>query len=166
MLCVCTPAAHSKRVRAASVTGVEGRLFHEPGPISPLNTSQSHSHSFLATSTLTAEAKMGIPHLKSYLQPYAENGIIKPCSVTIDGPAFAYHIYGLCTRELGSSPFEQPSYKLLGETAIAWLEQIANYGFSMYVRSGPRLGLIADHTILARVSTLTAFCLALKGLNA
>jgi len=87
---------------------------------------------------------MGIPHLKSYLQPYAENGIIKPCSVTIDGPALAYHIYGLCTRGLGPSPFEQPSYKLLGETAIAWLQQISNYGFSVWVRSSPHFGRIAD----------------------
>lgn len=73
---------------------------------------------------------MGIPHLKRNLEPYAERGPIKPCQVTIDGPALAYHILGLCRNgTLKSSPFEQPSYSRLGDTAIAWLDQIVELGF-------------------------------------
>ncbi|KAK0714989.1 XPG domain containing-domain-containing protein [Lasiosphaeris hirsuta] len=72
---------------------------------------------------------MGIPHLRRLIEPYGERKPIRPSYVTIDGPALAYHILKVCSRKtLKTSPFEQPSYKLLGETAIAWLDQIGAYG--------------------------------------
>lgn len=84
---------------------------------------------------------MGIPHLKRNLEPYAERGPIKPCQVTIDGPALAYHILGLCLNgTLKSSPFEQPSYGRLRDTVTAWLDQIVKLGFEMYCDQDPILG--------------------------
>ncbi|KAK0751055.1 XPG domain containing-domain-containing protein [Schizothecium vesticola] len=77
---------------------------------------------------------MGIPHLKRNLEPYAERGPIKSCKVTIDGPALAYHILGLCLNgTLKSSPFEQPSYGRLGDMTIAWLDQIVKLGLDISV---------------------------------
>jgi len=76
---------------------------------------------------------MGIPHLKRHLEPYAQRGAIAPCDVVVDGPAFAYHILNLCQRKtLRSSPFELPSYEVLGRTAIAWLDRIEEGGLSVY----------------------------------
>ncbi|KAK0637235.1 XPG domain containing-domain-containing protein [Bombardia bombarda] len=74
---------------------------------------------------------MGIPHFKRHLEPYAQRGIVTPGSVSValDGPALAYHVLNLCQRKsLRSSPFEQPAYELLGQTAIAWLDQIQACG--------------------------------------
>ncbi|KAK3353492.1 XPG domain containing-domain-containing protein [Lasiosphaeria hispida] len=72
---------------------------------------------------------MGIPHLKRLMEPYAEKEPIRPSYVVIDGPALAYHILRVCSRKtLKTSPFEQPSYELLGKTTIAWLDQIGAYG--------------------------------------
>ncbi|KAK3323955.1 XPG domain containing-domain-containing protein [Cercophora scortea] len=71
---------------------------------------------------------MGIPHLKRYLEPYAKRGTVSSCKVALDGPAFAYFILGLCLRKTSRSPFEQPSYELLGRTAIAWLDRIQECG--------------------------------------
>ncbi|KAK3687667.1 XPG domain containing-domain-containing protein [Podospora appendiculata] len=71
---------------------------------------------------------MGIPHLKRYLEPYAKRGPVSSCKVAVDGPAFAYFILGLCLRKTSRSPFEQPSYELLGRTAIAWLDRIQECG--------------------------------------
>ncbi|KAK4165971.1 XPG domain containing-domain-containing protein [Cladorrhinum sp. PSN259] len=75
---------------------------------------------------------MGIPRLKRNLEPFADKGVIKPCKVVVDGPALAYHALNLCSRAtLKSSPFEQPSYELLGRTAIAWLEKVEEYGLEI-----------------------------------
>ncbi|KAK4231326.1 Deoxyhypusine hydroxylase [Podospora fimiseda] len=72
---------------------------------------------------------MGIPRLKRLLEPFADRKIIQPCKAVIDGPALAYHALTLCSRgTLKSSPFEQPSYEVLGRTAIDWLNQIEEYG--------------------------------------
>jgi len=78
---------------------------------------------------------MGIPGLKRLLEPYAtpRSSKIEPCQAAIDGPALAYHILGLCLRKtLKSSPFEQPSYELLGQTAVAWLDEVETYGIHVY----------------------------------
>jgi hypothetical protein len=78
---------------------------------------------------------MGIPQLKRHLEPYAERAAIEPGDVVLDGPALAYHVLSLCSRSTRkTSPFEQPSYHLLGETAIAWLERIEACGLSVYDR--------------------------------
>ncbi|KAK0643535.1 XPG domain containing-domain-containing protein [Cercophora newfieldiana] len=74
---------------------------------------------------------MGIPGLKRLLELYAtpRGTKIEPCRAAIDGPALSYHILSLCLkRTLKSSPFEQPSYELLGQTAVAWLGKIEEYG--------------------------------------
>ena len=81
---------------------------------------------------------MGIPHLKRNLEPFAERGPIEPGQVAVDGPALVYHILGLCLNgTLKSSPFEQPPYQILGETALAWLAQVENLGFNMYFNNPP-----------------------------
>ncbi|KAK4236375.1 XPG domain containing-domain-containing protein [Achaetomium macrosporum] len=75
---------------------------------------------------------MGIPQLKRHLEPYAERSFIEPGNVVLDGPALAYHILNLCSRTTRkSSPFEQPSYQLLGKTAVAWLDRIQACGLSV-----------------------------------
>ncbi|AEO55372.1 hypothetical protein MYCTH_2299128 [Thermothelomyces thermophilus ATCC 42464] len=72
---------------------------------------------------------MGIPQLRRHLEPYAERAILDPSNVVLDGPALAYHVLGLCTRTARkTSPLEQPSYELLGRTAIAWLKRIQSCG--------------------------------------
>ncbi|KAK5651546.1 hypothetical protein OQA88_11911 [Cercophora sp. LCS_1] len=76
---------------------------------------------------------MGIPHLKRLLEPYSSVEAIPPtCRATIDGPAFAYHIFSICSRKTSSkSPFEQPSYDALAKTAIAWLGKISSCGIEV-----------------------------------
>ncbi|KAH6856704.1 XPG domain containing-domain-containing protein [Chaetomium sp. MPI-CAGE-AT-0009] len=75
---------------------------------------------------------MGIPQLRRQLERYAERAVIETTNVILDGPALAYHVLGLCSRTTRkSSPFEQPSYELLGKTAIAWLSQIQKCGLSV-----------------------------------
>ncbi|KAF4919261.1 hypothetical protein CGCVW01_v008049 [Colletotrichum viniferum] len=70
---------------------------------------------------------MGIPHLIHHLAPY---GVLAPVDgdrVVIDGPALAYHIYHLCTR----SSTGLPSYQLLSDTTIAWLEKLTSHNISI-----------------------------------
>lgn len=82
--------------------------------------------------------RMGVPQLKRRLEPYATRSVVRPCNAVLDGPSLAYHVLGLCSRQARrSSPFEQPSYELLGRTAVSWLHQVEACGLSMYSR-GPR----------------------------
>ncbi|EGS21374.1 uncharacterized protein CTHT_0032290 [Thermochaetoides thermophila DSM 1495] len=75
---------------------------------------------------------MGIPQLKKHLEPHAERKVIEPCKAVVDGPSLAYHILGLCCRQTRrTSPFEQPTYDLLGRTAISWLNAIEECGISV-----------------------------------
>ncbi|KAK0665896.1 XPG domain containing-domain-containing protein [Cercophora samala] len=75
---------------------------------------------------------MGIPHLKRNLEPYAERGPIASCNVVVDGPALAYHVLSLASRTtIKTTPFEQPSYELLGQTAIQWLEKMEECGLTI-----------------------------------
>ncbi|KAI8283463.1 hypothetical protein K4K60_002714 [Colletotrichum sp. SAR11_57] len=70
---------------------------------------------------------MGIPHLIHHLAPY---GVLAPVDgdrVVIDGPALAYHIYHLCTR----SSTGLPSYQLLSDTTIAWLDKLTSHNISI-----------------------------------
>lgn len=68
---------------------------------------------------------MGIPHLKRHLQPYAVASSLDGRHVIIDGPALAYHVLRLCYRSSpGNGPLSQPSYALLGATAVAWLNKL------------------------------------------
>ncbi|KAL2145024.1 hypothetical protein VTI28DRAFT_8124 [Corynascus sepedonium] len=75
---------------------------------------------------------MGIPQLRRHLEPYAERTVLEPSNVVLDGPAFAYHVLGLCARTTRkTSPFEQPSYEVMGRTAIAWLKKIQSCGLAV-----------------------------------
>jgi len=75
---------------------------------------------------------MGIPQFKRHLEPYGERSVLKQGKVVLDGPALAYHVLSLCSRTTRkTSPFEQPSYELLGKTVIAWLDHIQARGLSV-----------------------------------
>ncbi|KAK7417045.1 hypothetical protein QQX98_004806 [Neonectria punicea] len=63
---------------------------------------------------------MGIPHLISTLEPFAVHGPLDDKAVVIDGPALAYHILYICNR----NGVVLPSYQLLGDTAVAWLDEL------------------------------------------
>lgn len=73
---------------------------------------------------------MGIRYLSLTISPYGEPRVLgSDTRVVIDGPAFAYHIIRLCSPKHGStSPFAQPSYQLLGSTAVAWLDELESQG--------------------------------------
>ncbi|KAJ4323191.1 hypothetical protein N0V84_004454 [Fusarium piperis] len=70
---------------------------------------------------------MGIPHLISTLEPYAVHRALDNERVVIDGPALAYHILYICNRY----DIVQPSYQLLGDTTIAWLDKLVSRGVSV-----------------------------------
>lgn len=63
---------------------------------------------------------MGIPHLISTLEPYAQHALLRDVNVVIDGPGLAYHILHVC-RVNG---VDHPSYQLLGKTAADWLDKL------------------------------------------
>ncbi|QSZ32364.1 hypothetical protein DSL72_001938 [Monilinia vaccinii-corymbosi] len=74
---------------------------------------------------------MGIPHLITFLRPYATLSSLKGKDVVIDGPGLAYHIYHLClgTKSAARNYFEaNPSYNELGETALRWLDGLERSG--------------------------------------
>ena len=78
---------------------------------------------------------MGIPHLITTLQPFAERGKLDGKKVVIDGPGFAYHIIHLCERAARPvMPLTQPSSALLGQTALAWLAKLETHSIRVYVR--------------------------------
>lgn len=89
----------------------------------------------LATDRLALSHKsfaMGVFKLRKFLEPYSETFALESGSAILDGPSFAYHIFYLCSRTvLQTTPFEQPSYELLGRTAISWLTAIRSHGYSM-----------------------------------
>jgi hypothetical protein len=74
---------------------------------------------------------MGIPRLISTLEPYVVHGVLDNESVVIDGPALAYHVLYICNRH----GIPQPSYRVLGETIIAWLDALIERGVKVYVVS-------------------------------
>lgn len=70
---------------------------------------------------------MGIPHLISTLEPFAVQHQLTDEDIVIDGPALAYHILHICRR----NGIGQPSYDVLGATALQWLQQLTSGGLSM-----------------------------------
>jgi len=73
---------------------------------------------------------MGIPHLITFLRPYAENKSLAGDAI-IDGPGLAYHIFYLCLNSNTSArdPFEAaPAYEELGNTALEWLKGLRESG--------------------------------------
>ncbi|KAL3420086.1 DNA replication initiation factor cdc45 [Phlyctema vagabunda] len=74
---------------------------------------------------------MGIPHLITYLRPYAVLEPLTARNIVIDGPGFCYHIYNICLNERSQArnPFEAaPSYAELGDTALEWLDALSESG--------------------------------------
>ncbi|KAM3466234.1 hypothetical protein MY5147_000769 [Beauveria neobassiana] len=65
---------------------------------------------------------MGIPHLISTLEPYVHHVALKDVDVVVDGPGLAHHILHVCRI----NGVDHPSYKLLGATAAAWLDNLAS----------------------------------------
>jgi hypothetical protein len=49
--------------------------------------------------------------------------------VVIDGPALAYHVLYICIRH----GIPQPSYEILGKTAVAWLDELTRRSVIVYV---------------------------------
>lgn len=90
---------------------------------------------------------MGIPHLISYLQPYATPTILgdesaartekdsPPQPRVIDGPALAYHIYHVCLakRQDARNALEAtPSYEEIIYCTVRWLNKLRNkYGVEL-----------------------------------
>ncbi|KAM4055701.1 XPG domain-containing protein [Hirsutella rhossiliensis] len=66
---------------------------------------------------------MGIPRLTTTLQPYADLCVLQDEAVVIDGPALAYHIIHVCRI----NGVVQPSYRLVGETTLAWLDELSSH---------------------------------------
>ena len=74
---------------------------------------------------------MGIPHLITYLRPYAIHKSLDEQTVVIDGPGLAYHIYHIClsARPASWNAFEAaPSYAELGQAVVAWLDGLRKSG--------------------------------------
>lgn len=71
---------------------------------------------------------MGIPNLTSTLLPFAKYKVLQSGdTVVIDGPALAYHILNICNRDDQA----HPSYDILGETTIRWLDEFTDRGIDM-----------------------------------
>jgi len=102
---------------------------------------------------------MGIPHLITFLQPYAESESLVGGAV-IDGPGLAYHIFYLCLNSRASVryPFETAlSYEELGDACLEWLDGLRESGVDMCVSyadttSGPEL---IEYTEKRYTSTVT-----------
>jgi hypothetical protein len=87
---------------------------------------------------------MGIPHLITYLRPYATSVDLTGHSIVIDGPGLAYHVWHIClsSQPQYRNPFEAaPPYRLLGETAIKWLDELQAHNVSLYGFLDPLLVL-------------------------
>jgi hypothetical protein len=84
--------------------------------------------------TIITGPRMGIPRLRQLLEPYTKRIELEDQRVVIDGPGLAYHIFSLCqARAPSGSPFDQPSYTLLGEKVITWLDDLTSSGAVLYI---------------------------------
>jgi hypothetical protein len=78
---------------------------------------------------------MGIPHLITYLRPFATSVDLAGHGAVIDGPGLAYHVWHIClsSKPQARNPFEAgPSYRLLGETVIRWLDELEAHDIRLY----------------------------------
>lgn len=90
--------------------------------------------------TIITSNRMGIPRLRQLLEPYTKRIELEDQRVVIDGPGLAYHIFSLCqARAPSGSLFDQPSYTLLGETAVTWLDDLTGSGAVLYIYVLPLL---------------------------
>lgn len=90
---------------------------------------------------------MGIPRLTALLHPYATpiewlrpGGVVvfkkPPPKLIIDGPALAYFIYYQCLSSetsTGSAREVMSSYERLSKTVIEWLNDIEEFGITVFV---------------------------------
>lgn len=91
------------------------------------------SMSSLGLALSTFKRAMGIPQLKRWLGPHSDRGPMQQGDVVVDGPALAYYILSVCSQgSRKTSPFQQPSYSLIGSTVIAWLDRVQECGLSVY----------------------------------
>ncbi|ROT41844.1 hypothetical protein SODALDRAFT_318656 [Sodiomyces alkalinus F11] len=76
---------------------------------------------------------MGIPRLLSHLEPYGVEEQLGNVDIIVDGPSLAYHIYrlGSSSTLTARNGRQGPSYSLLGDTAIAWLNRLQEGGFKV-----------------------------------
>lgn len=81
----------------------------------------------LLPSTGYLSRSMGIPRLRQLLEPYAEDVDLNGRDIVIDGPGLAYHVL-YNDRRPASSVFNQPSYSVLGQAAINWLDGLTKSG--------------------------------------
>lgn len=74
---------------------------------------------------------MGIPGLIHVLKNVASRTELRG-RVVIDGPAFAFHILHVARVEAAASTaLEEPTYSVLGSTALEWLETLESYGLDV-----------------------------------
>ncbi len=74
---------------------------------------------------------MGVAHLTTHLRPYGVVNDLAGQDVVIDGPGLTYHAYHICctSQPYARNPFEAiPSYHLIGETVINWLDELRRHG--------------------------------------
>ena len=116
---------------------------------------------------------MGIPHLTRLLHPHAtsiefsaaptrdEHGVVlesasRNCDAVVDGPALAYHAYSraLALRSTARNALEAiPSYREVGDVAVAWLDLLQEHGINVYVyhpQCGPLMTLFQNGDLLRR----------------
>ena len=70
---------------------------------------------------------MGIARLASTLEPYAKHVVLQDEKAVVDGPALAYHLLYKCR----ANDVVQPSYQLLGECVISWLDEMSSHNIDM-----------------------------------
>jgi hypothetical protein len=78
---------------------------------------------------------MGIRNLRQRLEPYGEQADLEGRSFVIDGSSLAWHTCRLVQAKMRNkkNPWELPSYRLLGETTLQWLDELRANGNNMYI---------------------------------
>lgn len=74
---------------------------------------------------------MGIPHLITFLRPYAELECLAGRDIIVDGPGLCYHIHYKCLgrrAEAWNALEAALSYEELREAAIEWLDGLRGSG--------------------------------------
>jgi hypothetical protein len=78
---------------------------------------------------------MGVPHLITFLRPFATSVNLTGQNIVIDGPGLAYHVWHIClvTQPRFRNPFEAiPSYEILGKTVTRFLDELQTHGVCVY----------------------------------
>lgn len=86
---------------------------------------------------------MGIPRFASRMRSYGSVSAIgrkgepRKDQAVVDGPSLAHSLLQQCPGDVDGSGaiLPQVHYSKLGEAAVAWLDDLQSYGFSMSVRN-------------------------------